>query len=201
MPRQAKAKAEPAPATRVSDAGTVLNKAKAAFDEYRKKITGAASNPGNECQTGKTRGRPPAGPFPMFPMPGWGAPAAPAPGSPWPGVVWPGGGPGPMSGPATAAPFAESVGQMLRMGVAFATAALAGGLQVMEGFAGPGRGPSPWPGSCPHGSHPECECGCHPGCGDECGCGCDCDCGHACACCCEQTDCCRVGVHNCRCGC
>jgi hypothetical protein len=193
MPRLAKVKMKPTPAALKPDAGAVLNKAKAAFDEYRNKMTGASSGPGREGRAGKKRGFLPGGPVPMFPMPGWGAPPPYAPGSPWRGGAWPGAGAGPMPEPAAAAPLAESVGQMLRMGVAFATAAFTAGLQVMEGFAGTGlqsRWPMPY-----HQSEPECRCACGEGyvCGCECGCGCDS--------CCDEPDCCRVGVHNCDCCC
>lgn len=196
MPRPTKPKSEPMPAAAKTDAGTALNKAKAAFDEYRKKRSGTVSDPGRERHAEKEHVPPPAGPFPMFPVPGWGAPSQFAPGTPWSGAPWPGAGAGPMSGPAAAMPFAESVGQMLRMGVAFATAAFAGGLQVMEGFAGTGFGPAhgPMPG---HHGHPGCGCAC----GEDCGCCCESDCGCSCQCCCDEADCCRVGVHNCGCYC
>src|ERR1039457_4094516 len=113
MPKKTKAAAQPPPAPNKPDAGAVLNKAKAAFDQYRKKTTGAPSRPGKDDRRGPPRGFPPGMPFPAYPMPGWGAPPSPTPGTPWPGISWPtGGGPGPMSGPGgTAAPIAEGVGQ------------------------------------------------------------------------------------------
>jgi hypothetical protein len=184
MPRQAKGKTKQTPTAPTPNAGAV-SKAKAAFDEYRRKMIGSSPGPGREGRDRKMGGFQPGEPVPMFPKPGSGAPGAFVPGSPWSGVVWPGGGTGPM--PGTDVPFAESVGQMLRMGVTFATAIFAGGLQVMEGFTGSGRGSSSWPMPCSRGAHAEHDCGCYSRCSDECGC----------ACYCEETDCCRVGVHNC----
>jgi hypothetical protein len=190
MPKQAKAAAAPTPAPAKPDAGAVLNKAKAAFDQYRKKTAGASSRSRKDDRHGPPHGFPPGTPFPAYPMPGWGAPPSPTQGAPWPGITWPtGGGQGPMPGPgAAAAPFAEGVGQMLRVGVAFATAAFASGLQVVQGFAGPMGGSSPWPMNQSHGGCCQSECGCD--CGNECRCG-DEGCG----------DCCHVGVRNCRCCC
>ena len=199
MPKKTKAAAEAPPAPNKPDAGAVLNKAKAAFDQYRKKTAGAAPHSGKDDRHGPPRGFPPGMSFPAYPMPGWGAPPSPTPGAPWPGIPWPaGGGPGAMPGPgAAAAPIAEGVGQMLRVGVAFATAAFASGLQVVQGFAGPMGGHSPWPMAQSQCGCCQSECGCD--CGDECGCNCGCQR----SCCGDEGcgDCCHVGVRNCRCCC
>jgi hypothetical protein len=139
-----------------------LNKAKAAYDQYRQRMPGPAGG----------GGFPALGPFPVFPPPGSGM----APGSPQPPA-------GLSFGAANTVPLAESVGQMLRLGVAFATATLAGGLQVMQGFAGPAYAPP---------QRPMGGCGCGDRCEDEySGCGCGCSCGG---------DYCQDSVHNCRCG-
>ena len=173
MPDSVTGQTTPAASSGTADAGAALNKAKAAFDQYRQKMSGA---PG-------LGGSPAMGPFPVFPPPGAGM----APGSPWPFA-------GASPGAPAAAPLAEGVGQLLRLGVAFATTALASGLQLMQGFSGVahGSGPSPNPGF---------RCGCGRGYYDDGGCGSEgysrCDCGCSCRC----DDCCRAGVHNCRNGC
>jgi hypothetical protein len=199
MPKQAKAAPAPTPAPAKPDAGAVLNKAKAAFDQYRKKTAGTPSRSRKDDRHGPPHGFQPGTPFPAYPMPGWGAPPSPTQGAPWPGISWPtGGGPGPMPGPvATVAPIAEGVGQMLRVGVAFATAAFASGLQVVQGFAGPMGGHSAWAMNQPHSGCCQAESGC--GCGDE-SC-CDSGCQRSCCGDDECGDCCRVGVRNCRCCC
>jgi hypothetical protein len=202
MPKKTKAPAPPPPATEAkSDAGAVLNKARAAFDQYRKKATaheGAARPPGWGAPL---PGFPPGVPFPPGAMPAWGPPPPVATGLPS-GIPWPIPGsaaPLPAAG-APAGPLFESVGQMLQLGVAFATAAFAGGLQVMQGFTGPLGAANAWP-------MPSQGGGGHP-----CGCGCDCgqpsrhDCHGGCSCsnCCEDQCgdcCCRPGVRNCSCCC
>ena len=80
MPKKTKAAAAPVPAPGKPDAGAVLNKAKAAFDQYRKKTAGAPSRSGKDDRHGPPHGFPPGLPFPGYPMPGWGAPPSPAPG-------------------------------------------------------------------------------------------------------------------------
>lgn len=200
MPKSSKASAPPLPAAAKPDAGAVLNKARAAFDQYRKKMTDQAAAR-KEGWGGPAPGFPPGMPFPPgMAMPPWGPPPPAPTGTPY-GVPWPV--PGPMVPPqpavgGTTGPLFESVGQMLQLGVAFATAAFAGGLQVMQGFAGPATGGV-------FGAMPA-HGGCHPhphGCGDDCGhapCG---DCGRGRTCDYDDMcgDCCRPGVRNCSCGC
>ena len=162
---------KPGPAGTTAEAhgaAAELNKAQAAHDQHSQKQAEAAAPP-------------PGVPGPGFPMPGWGAPLPLPPVPAWPGAGMPG-----MPG----GPLAQEIGQMLRLGVAFATAAFTGGLQVMQGFAGPGAGPLPQPPD-----RPGCGCGGGGSRADDHGCGCGCECG------CERTDCCHVGVRNCRCGC
>jgi hypothetical protein len=169
--------AKSSPATPSAPAAA-LNQAKAAFDQYRRKKVPGPAPQGNAAAAAPA-------PPPGYPLPPWGVTPPPGAAGPPPGPPWPA---SPSPSPvAMEGPFFESVGQMLRLGVAFATAAFAGGLQVMQGFTGPAMGggcgaPTP-PGGCA-GGWPEpargCGCGCEPsGCGG----------GPPC----------RPGVHNCDC--
>jgi len=173
--------AEPNPDVK-ADAGAVLNKAKAAFDEYRAKISGASVHPSHEGRAQKAPRFPPGAP-PMFAVPSSGVPTASH------GIVWPGGLGGPVSSAVPAGPLADRIGQMLRMGVEFAIAAFTGGVQVMQAFADGGLEPTPGRMSGARGNG-GCGCDCYDG---------DCDeCGEACGCSHEENECCRVGIRNCR---
>ncbi len=128
--------------------GSSENPALAAFEEYKKRMAGFS----------------------------WGMPGFP-PGSPW-GTYGPpfppGGFPPPpgwmpppfssLSGPPIGSSFQaprgsmlESLGNMMRLGVQVLNAALASGLQLLEGFSGPSGYEGGFPGS----YHPgHCSCGC-----------------------------------------
>lgn len=172
MPKPAKS----SPAT-PSAPGAALNQAKAAFDQYRRKKAAVPAPQGNAAAAAPTPTSPPG-----YPLPPWGATPPPGAAGQPPGLPWP---TSPNPSPVPEGPFFESVGQMLRLGVAFATAAFAGGLQVMQGFTGPAMDggchrPVP-PGPCAGGwPEPARGCGCESSC-------------------CAGGPPCRPGVHNCDC--
>lgn len=84
-------------------------------------------------------------------------------------------------------PLFENIGKMLHLGVALATNAFAGGLQVLQGFSGASGGCGCYEGSAhPHQGHMIHGC-CH---GDWHG-------HDYCGCCHEHHGCCHPGVHNC----
>jgi hypothetical protein len=159
-----------------------LNQARAEFEKYRQRMgpywAAAAAPP----------------PGPGMPLLGGPIPGAFAPG---PLPPYPGGGPFSYAGAPTAfppqaagspiggsGPLFENIGRMLQMGVAFATTAFAGGMQLMQGFSGQSRG-----------GHHEHPCQCAPVHSGECDCHPD---DHAC--CCDDYDCCCTpGVSNCGC--
>jgi hypothetical protein len=154
-----------------------LNKAKAAFEERRKRTPGAGEDTG-----GASFPHPPMMPFAPYPPPGWGMMPpmmmSKPPGTPQmisysvPPV------------PAMHTPFYESVRKMLHLGVALANSVLAGGLQVMQGYAGAGL---PGPHGAEHRRHGGCQCECGCGCHEECCCEDECCCGF----------CCEPGVRGC----
>jgi hypothetical protein len=163
-----------------------LNKARAEFEKYRQRMSASGPMPATPPLG---RGTPiffggalPPGPYPAGPL----TPPAPGPmpfpyGSP--AMMPPQAMPNPFAG---SGPFFENVGKMLHMGVAFATTAFAGGMQVLQGFSGAPMG----------GYHGDCcqptpmrhnnECCCQPRHDD---------------CCDHQDSCCNPGVGNCECCC
>lgn len=171
-----------------SGADEKLNKARAEFEKYRNRMSGRM-------------GEPMASPLgPGRPILGGKFPGAYVPGT----MPFPFGAPGPMppqglpSAFAGSGPLFENVGKMLQMGMAFATAVFAGGMQALQGFSGAPMSAKPC--SChsqsmpmPHGG--ECGCqhedSCHGDYHDSCrgSCACDCEC------------CCNPGVSNCECRC
>ncbi len=202
MPPENKGKTDAPPEASES---SPVNKARAAFEEYRKKYAAqgeAASSGSHVGAPGHAAGAhthfpgmPVQPPFPgmnpplMQAMPMGVPPYFPGAGSPGPAPVSPIPGVDPQ--------LFTNVGKMLSLGVTFATSVLMGGLQVMQGFTGSRSGcGEPMHGSCgcePHhgGCHDYCGCGReahHGGCHDSCGCGCD---GF-------DSCCCHPGVHNCR---
>jgi hypothetical protein len=148
-------------------AASALNKAKAAFEERLKQAPGAAEDTG-----GGLYPHPPMMPFAPYPPPGWSAmPPMMMSKPPW--------GPEMLSYsvptvPAMRTPFYESVRRMLHLGVTLANSVLAGGLQIMQGYAGAGL-PGPHDEECRH--HRDCGCGCWEECcyEDECFCSCCCN--------------------------
>jgi hypothetical protein len=173
MTKDQKTKSAAEPELKPQSGASATENVRAAFDRYRQQMKGKGL--GCESQIGAS-----SNPVPMFPL---GGLAGQPPGvTPWMAL------PAPPSGASAAqqAPFFESVGQMLRLGVSLASAVFAGGLQIMQGFNGPAMtpGPGPWAGcgggECP--PHGMCGCGGSP----ECAC-----CQHPCGC--------HPGVHNCHC--
>ncbi len=161
-----------------------LNQARAEFEKYRQRMNAYGQapaapvlGPGMPLFGGSFPWPHAAGPMP--PLPGQGP--FPYPGAPT--TLLPQGVGSPFAG---GGPLFENIGRMLQMGVAFATTAFAGGVQVLQGFSGSPTG----------GHHESCcqptrmhhdECGCHHV---------DCDC------CCDDHDCCcSPGVSNCGCCC
>ncbi|MDD5673032.1 MAG: hypothetical protein PHC61_02625 [Chitinivibrionales bacterium] len=174
-----------------------LNKARAAFEAYRKRVGGVKKPLAGPSSVGASDHAAPAGGFPPQVAPGpmqmppmaWPQnPGKPFPQAPMP-MPFPGAMPGQMGAPAMPgmdSPLAQSIGTMLKVGVTFATAAFAGGLQVMQGFMGdPARcGEEHW-----EHDRDERGCGCRPEpfCGGHYG-----HHGH-------DSHCCNPGVHNCDC--
>lgn len=177
------AKKNPAAAA-PEDSASEGNKARAAFEEYRKRMEAMAAGAPPGMGLYASQPVPP----PMYPygMPGWmPPPAAPAPfGMP----------PAPEAPAAGSGSLMQSLSALLRVGIEAVTAGLASGAQLVEGAWGPragawgvmesagptcGCGSHGWPGPCRgHG-------GCHGGCHD----------------CCSPHGMhhgCNPGVHNCR---
>jgi hypothetical protein len=173
-------KEKPGPAT----ASSQLNKAREAFEAYRSRMKGKES--AAEGRIGAAGHHPTENQFPFnysgpVPMPFMGQP--PQPGIPFP--PFPpqsqAGGPFQMpSIPGVEPEFFSNFGKMLNLGVAFATSAFAGGLQVMQGFMGQGQsghcGPHHEGGNYNHAGECDCcgpcddvphrghdDCGCNPG--------------------------------------
>jgi hypothetical protein len=199
MPAKPKA---PAPTEPPADPAVTLNKARAAFERYRQKAPRAEPAPAPAGWTIPVPGLPPGTPFPPAAVPPWGTPPM-GPTTPPTSLPWPF--PGNAAPVAAAGPLAASVGQMLQLGVAFATAAFAGGLQVLQGFTGSMSPAVGWGAPGPRGPHAAAGCGggCGGTCSADCHCGdcdCDCDCDCGCAAPCRGTGC-RPGVRNCSCGC
>lgn len=151
-----------------------VNKAKAAFEEYKKRTAASADKMWSKDVKFKQplTGQPLMQPFMNMPQPPFAAPS------------------GSMSQPflynsqapyipagLSGAPLFNSIGSMLRLGVDFINASLAGGLQLMEGFSGGG--------DCCGSSYTGCSCCSEP----------VCCCGDAS--CCEPCSCCNPSVHNC----
>jgi|SRR3990172_2053380 len=144
------------------------SKAKAAFDEYKKRMEAAG------CAAGGTSmhlGQPFIPPYP-YGMPAWSYPPPPPPmmmpQPPGPPPSAPHH-PGPSIGSGKS--LFESIGNMIRLGIETANAGLAGGAEMMRGVSGTG-----FQGWDPHDHHPapypySSGCGEHHGCGENHGCG------------------------------
>lgn len=179
--------------------GEKLSKARAEFDKYRARMGEARSGVSPEGPFGKG--------MPMFPgaqAPGNPSPFSPFYGSPFtmPQYPMPPFQPGGQMGPpqpgmppfAGSGPLFENIGRMMQMGVTFATAAFAGGMQMMQGFGGaPYGGLHSGPGhhgnceSEPHQRQLRGDCGCH----DD-----HCEDSHG-----HDDCCCNPGVSDCGCCC
>ncbi|GAB4379490.1 MAG: hypothetical protein Kow0042_28940 [Calditrichia bacterium] len=154
------------------------NKAKAAFEDYKRRMDEhyAAATRGKEMGTpagppGFATGMPPWGAPPPFPG-GMPPPFAPPPGAEPTGQV--------KDAASTAGSLLERIGNVLSLGVDLLNVGLSGGLKLMEGFSGMERYPSYGHlhgmeyghGYCPEcypgGMHHHQECGCEPCCCGEC---------------------------------
>jgi hypothetical protein len=113
-------------------------KAKAAYEEFRRRAEKShARSPGADLRAGQPVGPPPHG------MPQWGYPPPP-PMHPWQGAdPYRGAVPSPM-GPGPRASLAESIGNLIRLGVDALNAGLSGGTRLMGGMSGYGAAPGPW---------------------------------------------------------
>ena len=158
-----------------------MNKAKAAFAEYKKKMFAP-------YEAGAPAEMKPGGPFGSPTM--YGPPSYPFPSPPFQnpmaGMHHPSGMPLPPFGPSPVlrGSLFENLGNLMRLGVDFLNCALAGGIQMVEGFSGT-----------PHGDRDE-PCGCHPD--DDYHGYCSCHHGYR-HCCCETECCCNPSVHGCSC--
>ena len=138
----------PKKSSTASGGGSPDNPALAAFEAYKQRMAGFSWG---------APGFPPGGPWAPYgpPLPPGGFP--PPPGwmpPPFSGQSPPSQGP---SFPASGGSWLEGLGTMMRLGVQVLNAALAGGLQLLEGFSGPVGDEGGYPGYSPPG---RCPCGC-----------------------------------------
>jgi hypothetical protein len=156
------------PEPAVTDAGARLNKARVAFETYKKRV--AAPTGPEAYAPGKPAGHavPPFGhPSPLGTPSGAFVPPHVLPAWPAP----------PVAGPQPADSLIESLGTLVHLSIQAINAGLAGGIALMQGFPGSEAG---------HG------CDCH----DACDCQCEDDCcrpHHGCECCGG----CHPSVHGC----
>jgi hypothetical protein len=132
-----------------SDAGARLNKARIAFEAYKKRVDAPAGHVADAAGAAGHTPPPHAYPFPPGIPYGFVPPTAmPA----WPAP--------PAAGPKAAGSLIESLGTLVHLSIQAINAGLAGGIALMQG--GPREA--------------EYACGCHDRCGceDNCGCGCGC---------------------------
>lgn len=192
-PTNTKATKKSSTKTKAAKASATPKRAKAAFDDYRKRM--AAASPMGMMPDGAYTA-PHANPFASgapnaYGMPGWPYPAHPSgmTGPPWaPASTHATMGTGAaLSKEVPTGSFFESVATLLRLGVDFANASLAGGMQILYGYAGKGGCDATAHHTMQHGYGHHCCCCQTPH--YQGNYGCCCECGHDC--------CCTPGVHNC----
>ncbi len=126
-----------------SEAGARLNKARIAFETYKKRVAAPAGHAEAAGHAVPPYAYPlppgmPTGPFvPPNVMPAWPAPAP---------------------GAKPAGSLVESLGTLLHLSIQAINAGLAGGIALMQGS------PSPWEAEHECGCHDRCGCGCEDNC-------------------------------------